>query len=113
MKKYTNGVDVEVHYIDRDNAIEIYRTLCVDDLEFGHSNIDNLMKTAYYAVDIIIKKDQIRKHIFDWKDLFGEVELLLLNRNIEEATDDDEKIDFFADFVEKNIKKVLDEDSYE
>lgn len=108
MKKYTNGVDVEIYYEDRDKVIEIYHTLCVGDLEFGHLNTDDLLKTAYYAVDIIINKNHVRKNIFDWKELFGDAELLMLKRNIEEVTSDDEKIGIFANFVEKNIGKIIE-----
>ncbi len=107
IKKYSNGVDVEIHYIHLDNVIEIYRTLCVGDLEYRYLNVDELLKTSHYAVDIIIQKHQARKHIFDWKDLFDDVELLTLNRNIEATNSDGEKISIFADFIERNVKKVI------
>ena len=100
-------MDVEIHSIHLDNVIEIYRTLCVGDLEYRYLNVDELLKTSHYAVDIIIQKHQARKHIFDWKDLFDDVELLTLNRNIEATNSDGEKISIFADFIERNVKKVI------
>ena len=70
-------------------------------------SIDDLIKNSYYAVNVIITKNGLRANIFDRKDLFGEKSLSALKHDVKESVSDDKQIGVYADFVEKNIEKIV------
>ena len=104
---YSERTDDEICYTNKQNdAIEICHYLA-SKYDGANFSIDDLIKNSYYAVDVIMTKNGLRANIFEWKDLFGEKSLSVLKHNIEESVGDDKQIELYADFVERNIEKII------